>query len=240
MTVDDAVKKSISINVNDTGEEGSADEFCETQTDSSCVEKSILHQAAEILIRRLGKTEKLEKEYFSPSEVNKNSQKSFLDPLLIQFISWLTDKQLFEEGNDITDVDQKVISICSDITALAAKVITPKQFGLTVYLHHQYGSKKLFEDLNEYGHTLPYSEIRHFLTSAAVHLAAEQVKTPSGALVPPNVQFNPECGQLVVAAADNWDHNERTFSGKKTTHAMTSLLVTPDCLIPTTRRLLFG
>jgi len=63
--------------------------------------------------------------------------------------------------------------------------------------------------LNEDGHILPYSEIRHFLTSAAVYLAADQVKTPSGSQVPANVQFSPGCGQLAVAAA------ERTFSGKK-------------------------
>lgn len=31
---------------------------------------------------------------------------------------------------------------------------------------------------------------------------------------------------LIVAAADNWDHNEATFSGKQSTHAMTSVLVT--------------
>ena len=32
-------------------------------------------------------------------------------------------------------------------------------------------------------------------------------------------------GSLIIAAADNWDHNENTLSGKRTTHAMTSMLV---------------
>jgi hypothetical protein len=30
---------------------------------------------------------------------------------------------------------------------------------------------------------------------------------------------------LIILAADNWDHNESTLSGKKSTHAMTSILV---------------
>ena len=32
-------------------------------------------------------------------------------------------------------------------------------------------------------------------------------------------------GDLIIAAADNWDHNENTLSGKRSTHAMTSILV---------------
>ena len=34
-------------------------------------------------------------------------------------------------------------------------------------------------------------------------------------------------GQIISSAADNWDHNERTVDGKKTTHGMTSILVQP-------------
>ena len=30
---------------------------------------------------------------------------------------------------------------------------------------------------------------------------------------------------LIILAADNWDHNESTLTGKKSTHAMTSILV---------------
>lgn len=30
-----------------------------------------------------------------------------------------------------------------------------------------------------------------------------------------------------MAAADNWDHNEHTIDGKRTTHAMTSILIQP-------------
>ena len=33
-------------------------------------------------------------------------------------------------------------------------------------------------------------------------------------------------GIIPVFVADNWDHNERTVSGKGTTHAMTSIVIT--------------
>lgn len=59
-------------------------------------------------------------------------------------------------------MNQKLVSICSDLTALIANTVTLKQLGLTVYLYHTYGSKKLIEDLCYYGHTLLYTEIRHF------------------------------------------------------------------------------
>ena len=59
-------------------------------------------------------------------------------------------------------------------------MITPKHLGLTVFLHHSYGSKQLIEDLNSHGYTLPYTEVRHFLTSAAIHMANVQQQTESG------------------------------------------------------------
>ena len=42
-------------------------------------------------------------------------------------------------------------------------MITQKHLGLTAYLHQSYGSKKLIEDLNSHGYTVPYSEVRHVL-----------------------------------------------------------------------------
>lgn len=240
LTVDDALKKKINFSNIATciDNDDCVDELSYTDGNAND-EVGILHKAAEILIKRVSESTKLEKEYFSPSEVSIEGQKSYIDPLLLRFISWLSDKTLFNEAKDITDIepDQKVISVCSDLTALIAKVTTPKHLGLTVYLHHTYGSKKLIEDLCTYGHTLPYAEVRHFLTSAAVQLAAKQQRTDSGALVPANVQHRSGNGQLLVGAADNWDHNERTLSGKKTTHAKTSLLVTPQALLPTSERL---
>ena len=113
----------------------------------------------------------------------------------------------------------------SDITALIAPArITPKPLGLSIYLHHTFGSKKLIEDLNAFGYTLSYAEIRHFLTPAAIYMSANQRRTQSGALVPRNVKSEEESGTLMVTVAGKWDHIEHTWSGKNSTHAMTSIL----------------
>ena len=94
-----------------------------------------------------------------------------------------------------------------------------------MYLHHTFGSKKLIEDLNSLGYTMSYSEMRHFLTSAAVEMTNTQTATPSGGLVPVNITPRQAGEAVILAAGDNWDHNEHTISGKRTTHAMTSILV---------------
>ena len=50
-----------------------------------------------------------------------------------------------------------------------------------------------------------------------------------GGLVPPqltNTRGDRQTrGDILIAAADNWDHNENTLSGKHSTHAMTSILM---------------
>lgn len=173
------------------------------------------------------KTQKLDKEYFSPKEVTLEAQKNFLDPVLLRFIGWLSSKTKLDEGDEIhdSDIDVKTLAISSDITTLSSCVITPKHLGLTVHLHHTFGSKKLIEDLSVLGHTMPYSEIRHFLTSAAVHMSHSQEITLSGGLVPLNIRPRVDGEKMIIVAGDNWDHNEHTLSGKKTTHAMTSILI---------------
>ena len=67
--------------------------------------------------------------------------------------------------------------------------------------------------------------MRHFLTSAAVEISRTQTATPSGGLVPVNITPRQAGKELILAAGDNRDHNEHTISGKRTTHAMTSILV---------------
>ncbi|KAH3799226.1 hypothetical protein DPMN_152832 [Dreissena polymorpha] len=62
-----------------------------------------------------------------------------------------------------------------------------------------------------------------------------QIVTPSGGIVPSPIAHRSQGCELVVAVADNWDHNERTVDGKQSTHAMTSLLMsnkTADFPVP--------
>ena len=49
-------------------------------------ELNILHQAAKILRERGLKTKKLDNEYFAPEEVTLETQKAFLDPMLLRFV----------------------------------------------------------------------------------------------------------------------------------------------------------
>ena len=94
----------------------------------------------------------------------------------------LESTQATDKEDNSDEVDHKVVAIGSDITALIAPDrFTPKQLGLSVYLHYTFGSKKLIEDLNVLGHTLIYSEVRWFLTSAALYMSTSQTRTQSGA-----------------------------------------------------------
>lgn len=79
--------------------------------------------------------------------------------------------------------------------------------------------------MHELGYYMSYDELRRFLTSAAIHINSNQQQTPSGALVPKEIIPKSAGGNQVICVADNWDHNERTIDGKRTTHAMRSILV---------------
>ncbi|KAH3751244.1 hypothetical protein DPMN_185797 [Dreissena polymorpha] len=74
-------------------------------------------------------------------------------------------------------------------------------------------------------YSISYPDLRLFLTSAAQQNIASHKITDSGGIVPDNVLPRDQRGKLVKAVADNWNLNERTVDGKRTTHAMTSMLV---------------
>ena len=97
---------------------------------------SVLHKAALIPRNRLMKsTNSLDNEYFSSSEISLQSQRKFLDHHLMLFVKWLSG-DTNETNIDNILLDQKELSLCSDITNLVKPVITPKYLGLSVYLHH--------------------------------------------------------------------------------------------------------
>ena len=84
--------------------------------------------------------------------------------MLLQFVMCLLSKKKLIEGADIhdSDLDSKILAISSDISTLIAPVFTSKHLGLTVYLHHIFGSKKLIKDINTLSNTMSYSEVRLF------------------------------------------------------------------------------
>ena len=194
-------------------------------------DERIVHKAIGILRERvIAKSGRLEKEYYSSTEMTLLAQTEFVDPLLYKAIGWLSDETLFLEAGDIVDnkPSPKCLAIASDITTLMTSVISPKYLCISVHFHHDYGSRKLIEDLHMLGYGISYSELRHFLTSAAIHVSTNQPGTPSGGVIPPEIASRQRGGKLIVAAGDNWDHNERTVDGKRTTHAMTTILVSPQ------------
>ena len=228
VTVDDALRKTVTLgHALSEVTEDAPEQVVDTSLSDSADKISIVHQAAIILRQKVLQTKKVKNEYFVPDEVTVEAQKNFLDPLLLRFNMWLPRKNKLDAAADIhdSDIDAKTMSVSCDITALVTSILTPKHLGLTVYLHHTFGSKKLNEDLNALGYITTYSEVRHFLTSAAVHMTSTQETTPSGGLVPATLKAKDGNKELILAAGDNWDHNEHTISGKRTTHAMTSILV---------------
>ncbi len=167
-------------------------------------------------------------------------KKTYVDNVLYKFIGWIASKQHFDNGTDINDdIDPhpSILALCCDITSLVASVLTPKHMGLSVHLHHMYGSRKLIDELHALGYTMAYTEVRRFLTSAAVHMTNSQQQTQSGAVVPSDINHRDNGGKLLLAAADNWDHSECTVDGKHTTHAMTTILVTPRTNKPASSRI---
>ena len=188
----------------------------------------ILHKAAGVLRPVMKHTSRLESEYYSSDEMTLHAQKQFVQPLLVKFLSGLTNEKAFKQACDAqAEVDLRLLASACDITTLATSIFSPKHLGLAIHLHHEFGSRKLIDDLSSLGHCVSYDELRQFKTSAAEHIYGEQIITPSGAVIPPDIATRADGGQLIVGAGDNWDHNERTPDGKNTTHAMTTILVSP-------------
>ena len=190
-------------------------------------EECIIHQAVGILRRRIEAVKDIEGEYHSPGETSAEELKKWTDPLLYKTVCWLTNKELFDEAADVSGDDPILpcLSIACDIITQAVPVASPKHLSLAVHLHHEYGSRKLIDVIHSHGYCISYTQLRQFLTSAAEHVDARQEPTVTRSYIPPEIMPKNQGGQLIVAAADNWDHNERTVDGKRTTHAMTTVFV---------------
>ena len=112
----------------------------------------------------------------------------------------------------------KVLGICHSIISRSCKTHTPITCGLGVQMHHDHGSRELIEVLSTVGHSITYDDVRKFLTSVAL----DQQPGPSEVQIPRGIsQFDSEnIDSIVDAAVDNFDQNEETIDGKRTTHGM--------------------
>ena len=228
MSVAEALKKSSELERKLTVAEKTKDTLKSNVQPSAETDEQIIHKAVTVLRRKLQETPKLDNMYYSSEEMTLEAQTKFVPPILCKFLHWLTNDKAFKEAGDLPkDLEPKILATACDITTLCTSIFLPKHQGLAVHLHHEFGSRKLIEDLNALGHCVSYAEHRRFLTSAAEHIYTEQTVTPSGAIIPPEIVPRANGGQLIVGAGDNWDHNERTPDGKRTTHAMTTILLSP-------------
>ena len=187
-----------------------------------------------ILQRRIQNTSKYE-HYFAPNEVQLEGRKKFVDSLLHRAIGWIVCPKLYQNAEDIAQdgpLNERCLNIACDITTSSTGIFAPKHLGLSVSLYHSFGSRTLIEQMHLMGYGIPYHELQRFLTSAAEHIRNFQPPLRYGTYLPPEMKHKENGGKQIVAVADNWDHNDHTIDGKRTTHSMTSILVSREVTDP--------
>ncbi len=198
---------------------------CETtfpQTSQSLSEIQILHRAADILRKSMEQVEHDSQSYVSSDRLSRLQCSKYVPNILYDFLNWCVDSHAHRDyqtcGDDPASKENLcVIAICHDLIRQSCHIHTPITLGLAILIHHEFGSKTLINELSAMGHCVSYTEVRHFLTS----VAADQIaRTESGVYIPTGLT---EHG-IVDAAIDNFDQNEDTLDGKRTTHAMASVV----------------
>ena len=121
---------------------------------STLTNEQIVHRAVGILRERMSKREMLDEMYYSPDEMNLETMYKFVDPLLYKMIQWLTDAKTFHHEDASEEKSVKSLSIACDIMTKSTSVLSPKHLGIGVFLHHEYGSRKLVESLHSLGHCM--------------------------------------------------------------------------------------
>jgi hypothetical protein len=186
-------------------------------------EKIVLYKAAGILRHRMADIHASREHYLPSADISKKKCADFVPNVLYDFISWLVDDNSYKNVSSCSTESVKTsvstVSICHDIIGQCRNILTPVTLGLGVYIHHEFGSKKLVEELHAMGHCVSYDEVRRFLTSAALDQQSQDVYVPKGLRTAVDPDF-----AMVDAAIDNFDQNEETLDGKLTTHALAAVV----------------
>lgn len=110
--------------------------------DSKCV----LHAAAGILQQEITKI-RVTNEYYIPSiQMPLTACPKFVQELMYDFISWVTDETFYSDAAICNDPDTHknilpAISLCHNIIAQSSGICTPITLGRGLYAHHEYGSR---------------------------------------------------------------------------------------------------
>ena len=94
--------------------------------------------------------------------------------------------------------------------------------GLSIKIYHDFGCQKLSELLHNLGHAVSPDEVRQFVTSVAI----DQLSRTDNVYVPHNIKplDNADTDTFVDPAIDNFDLNEDSLDGKRTTQAMATVV----------------
>lgn len=92
--------------------------------------------------------------------------------------------------------------------------------GLGVHIYHLVPSKHILDILSQFGLSCSYNDIRQITTALAKREILDK-----DIYVPQNLQqINAEEKNYIHASIDNFDLNEETIDGKRTTHAMATVV----------------
>ena len=153
LTLGDVVRKAEvfrqNLQAHGKSSKDAEDQLIEDNDDALWDEERIVHSAIEILKNRMRNTKKLDKEYYSSTEMSLDASKEFVDPLLYKAIAWLVNEMLYSNATTVaSDGDPKYLSIACDITTLNTKVISPKHLGLSVH-HTKHTTHAMTSKLNQ-------------------------------------------------------------------------------------------
>ena len=171
----------------------------------------------------------MKNEYVGSDGIKVEAGRNFVPDILYDFITWCTSSKDYENAVSSSDVDEdkkqpdlKVQSICHGIISHSRMVKTPLQLGLAIKVYHDFGSKKLSELLHSLGHAVSYNEVRQFVTS----VANDQLSKTDNVYVPHGIKpvDTDDTCTFVDAAIDNFDLNEDSLDGKRTTHALATVI----------------
>ncbi|XP_066981306.1 uncharacterized protein [Macrobrachium rosenbergii] len=189
-------------------------------------DSAILHRAADIVRKSTANVSFISDFYLSCGDLVIEKCVEFVSTLLLEFISWCTSDKAFTNATCHTDgyVSDNLVEtlpVCHNIIGLSHNIVTTTSFSLGIHLHHKFGSRQLIETLHGLGYSIPYDDIRWFMTSVA-----EDDEHKDGTYIPQGIVKYKEGDwtSIIDAAIDNLDQHEETLDGLSTTYCMAAVL----------------
>ena len=212
VTVGDALRKAseLQTEIKESEESMLADMSLDCKENE---ENVVLHRAAGILRASMTNIDDMKNEYVGSDGIKVEACRNFVPDILYDFITWCTSSKDYENAVSSSDVDEdkkqpdlKVLSICYGIISHSRVVKTPLQLGLAIKVYHDFA----------------YNEVRQFVTS----VANDQLSKTDNVYVPHGIKpvDTDDTCTFVDAAIDNFDLNEDSLDGKRTTHALATVI----------------